>query len=118
LRLVRAGEEVREATELILANVRTPDVRRGDLRAQTAANRLAERRLGELIERRGRDVVLAAVAEVRAYDERRTSEASRAVPAGTRPWWRATSRPRSAWPTPCCWRCPTSSTCRPRARAR
>src|SRR5205823_13549039 len=83
LRLVRAGEEVREATELILANVRTPDVRRGDLRAQTAANRLAERRLGELIERRGRDVVLAAMEEVLAYAERRTREALRAVPDGT-----------------------------------
>ena len=83
LRLVRAGEEVREATELILANVRTPDVRRGDLRAQTAANGLAERRLGELIERRGRDVVLAAMQEVLAYAERRTREALRAVPDGT-----------------------------------
>ena len=41
--------------ELILANVRTPDIRRGDLRAQTAANRLAGRRLEELVERRGRD---------------------------------------------------------------
>ena len=37
-----------------LANVRTPDIRRGDLRAQTAANRLARRRLEELVERRGR----------------------------------------------------------------
>ena len=41
--------------ELILANVRTPDIRRGDLRAQTAANHLAGRRLEELVERRGRD---------------------------------------------------------------
>ena len=40
---LRLGDDV---LELILANVRTPDIRRGDLRAQTAANRLAGRRLG------------------------------------------------------------------------
>ena len=33
---LRLGDDV---LELILANVRTPDIRRGDLRAQTAANR-------------------------------------------------------------------------------
>ena len=49
---LRLGDDV---LELILANVRTPDIRRGDLRAQTAANQLAGRRLEELVERRGRD---------------------------------------------------------------
>jgi N-methylhydantoinase B len=67
---------------LILANVRTPGVRRGDLRAQIAANRLAERRLMELVERRGRDLVLAAFDETLAYAERRTREALREVPDG------------------------------------
>ena len=82
LRLVREGEEAREAMELILANVRTPDVRRGDLRAQMAAHRLAEQRLHELVARRGRDVVLAAMEGVLAYAERRTREALRDVPDG------------------------------------
>jgi len=36
LRLVRRGEDVEETLALIEANVRTPDVRRGDLRAQIA----------------------------------------------------------------------------------
>ncbi len=54
LRLVRRGEPVPDVLDLILANVRTPEVRRGDLRAQLAANALAGRRLAELIERRGR----------------------------------------------------------------
>ena len=53
LRLLRGGEFVDDVLDLILANVRTPDIRRGDLRAQIAANRLAEQRLDELIERRG-----------------------------------------------------------------
>jgi N-methylhydantoinase B len=82
LRLERGGEVVDDVLDLILANVRTPDVRRGDLRAQLASNRLAERRLGELIERRGRDTVLTAFDEVLAYAERRTREALRELPDG------------------------------------
>jgi N-methylhydantoinase B len=82
LRLERAGEVVGDVLDLILSNVRTPAVRRGDLRAQLAANRLAERRLSELVERRGRDIVLAAFDEVLAYAERRTREALRGVPDG------------------------------------
>ena len=77
LRLEREGEVVEDVLDLILANVRTPDVRRGDLRAQLAANRLAERRVAELVERRGRDIVLDAFDEVLAYAERRTREAMR-----------------------------------------
>ena len=69
--------------ELILANVRTPDIRRGDLRAQTAANHLAGRRLEELVERRGRETIEQAFEEVIAYAERRTREALRDVPDGT-----------------------------------
>jgi len=68
--------------ELILANVRTPELRRGDLRAQIAANRLAEQRLRELVERRGRDVVEQAFAEVLGYAERRTREILRELPDG------------------------------------
>jgi N-methylhydantoinase B len=77
---LRLGDDV---LELILANVRTPDIRRGDLRAQTAANRLAGRRLEELVERRGRETVEQAFEEVVAYAERRTREALRDVPDGT-----------------------------------
>ena len=40
VRLVRDGECVDDVLELLLANVRTPDIRRGDLRAQIAANRV------------------------------------------------------------------------------
>ena len=74
VRLEAGGELVADTLALILANVRTPDVRRGDLRAQVAANRLAQRRLSELVERRGRDTVEAAFEEVLAYAERRTRE--------------------------------------------
>ena len=82
LRLVRAHEPVDDTLDLILANVRTPEVRRGDLRAQIAANRLAEERMRELIGRRGLDTVLAAFDDVIAYAERRTREVLSRLPDG------------------------------------
>ena len=86
VRLVRAGEAQDDVLELLLANSRTPRLRRGDFRAQVAANRLAGTRLAELVERRGLGTVLEAFDEVLAYAERRTREALAALPDGT---WRA-----------------------------
>src|SRR5215212_8251549 len=82
VRLVRGGEYVDDVLDLLLANVRTPDLRRGDLRAQIAANNIAEERVGGLIERRSKKVVLAAFDEVVSYAERRTREAIRELPDG------------------------------------
>jgi N-methylhydantoinase B len=82
IRLVRGGEYIDDILDFILANVRTPEIRRGDLRAQIAANRIAEERVGELIERRGEEIVLAAFDEVISYTERRTREAIRELPDG------------------------------------
>jgi len=82
LRLVGGGELDENLLALLLANVRTPDIRRGDLRAQIAANRVAEQRVAELVERRGREVVEAAFGEVLAYTERRTREAIARIPDG------------------------------------
>ena len=82
IRLVRGGEYVSDVLDLLLANVRTPDIRRGDLRAQIAANNIAEQRVRELMERRGRETVLAAFEEVVSYAEKRTREAIRELPDG------------------------------------
>src|SRR5829696_2128969 len=82
VRLVRKGEYVEDVLGLLLANVRTPDLRRGDLRAQIAANNIAEQRINELIESRGKDAVLTAFDEVISYTERRTREAIRELPDG------------------------------------
>ena len=71
-----------EVLTILLANMRNPDERRGDLRAQLAAHRLAERRLAELCERRGRDQVVAAMDELYAYSERRVRTAIYALPDG------------------------------------
>ena len=82
VRLVQGGEYVQDVLDLLLANVRTPAIRRGDLRAQIAANNIAEERIGELIERRDKETVLAAFDEVISYAENRAREAIRELPDG------------------------------------
>jgi N-methylhydantoinase B len=59
-----------ELLTVLLANMRNPDERRGDLRAQLAAHHLAERRLGELCSKHGDDTVRTAMEELYAYSER------------------------------------------------
>jgi N-methylhydantoinase B len=66
----------------LVARMRNPEERRGDLRAQLAAHRLAERRISELCERRGRDEVVAAMAELFAYSERQMRTGIAALPDG------------------------------------
>ena len=82
VRLVQGGEYVQDVLDLLLANVRTPAIRRGDLRAQIAANNIAEERIAELIERRDKETVLAAFDEVISYAEKRAREAVRELPDG------------------------------------
>src|SRR5205085_9998632 len=67
----------------LVARMRNPEERRGDLRAQLAAHRLAERRLAELCDRRGRAAVVAAMAELYAYSERAVRAAIARLPDGT-----------------------------------
>jgi len=71
-----------DAVERIVAQMRNPDERRGDLRAQLAAHRLAERRVEELCARKGRERVAAAMAELLAYSERVVRGALRELPDG------------------------------------
>jgi N-methylhydantoinase B len=68
--------------EGLVGQMRNPDERRGDLRAQLAAHRLAERRVLELCRRRGRDAVMAAMDELYAYSERRIRAGIAALPDG------------------------------------
>jgi N-methylhydantoinase B len=71
-----------ETLEALVARMRNPDERRGDLRAQLAAHRLAERRVDELCARRGRARVAAAMEELLAHSERVVRAAIRELPDG------------------------------------
>jgi N-methylhydantoinase B len=71
-----------DVLELLVARMRNPGERHGDLRAQLAAHRLADRRVAELCARRGSELVLAAMDELYAYSERRVRAAIATLPDG------------------------------------
>ena len=66
----------------LVEQMRNPDERRGDLRAQLAAQRLGARRIAELCARRGREEVAAAMDELIAYSKRRVRAGIAALPDG------------------------------------
>ena len=66
----------------LVAQMRNPDERRGDLRAQLAAQRLASRRVEEMCARHGRQHVAAAMAELHDYSERLVRAGINAMPDG------------------------------------
>ena len=68
--------------DTLVARMRNPEERRGDLRAQLAAHRLAAARIDELCARRGREAVLAAMEGLHAYAERRVRSAIARLPDG------------------------------------
>ena len=70
LRLVSRGTLNVDLEKVILANVRTPDERKGDLGAQLAATLRASERLAELARRYGVEEIIGAMAEVMDYSER------------------------------------------------
>jgi N-methylhydantoinase B len=71
-----------DTLEALVTRMRNPDERRGDLRAQLAAHRLADSRLRELCARRGRATVIAAMDELFAYAERIVRARIAAIPDG------------------------------------
>lgn len=82
IKLWEAGVANEAALALILRNVRTPHERRGDLAAQTAANRIATLRMSELIGRWGLPAVEAHIEALIAYAERMTRAAIETIPDG------------------------------------
>ena len=80
--LVRAGSTQRDVLNMVLANVRTPEEREGDLGAQIASCNTGARRLGELCERYGRARVQRAADELQEYAEQMTRALLASLPAG------------------------------------
>jgi N-methylhydantoinase B len=71
-----------DVLDALVARMRNPDERRGDLRAQLAAHRLAAQRIDELCDRRGTSRVEAAMDALYAYSERRVRAAIAALRDG------------------------------------
>jgi N-methylhydantoinase B len=83
VKLVRAGEMDRDILSMVLANVRTPHEREGDLGAQIAACNLGARRLREISDRYGISRVKAAAADLLDYSAEMMMAFLAQVPAGT-----------------------------------
>src|SRR4029077_168898 len=71
-----------DVLEELVAQMRNPDERRGDLRAQLGGHSLAGRRLDELCARRGQETVEAAMDELHDYSERLVRTAIAKLPDG------------------------------------
>ncbi|MBV8169209.1 MAG: hydantoinase B/oxoprolinase family protein, partial [Alphaproteobacteria bacterium] len=82
VRLYRNGEPDPNVEAIIFANVRTPAERRGDLRAQVAANRRAALRLTALAEKYGADELTRIMAAIMDYSEAMMRQALRRLPDG------------------------------------
>ena len=81
--LVRGGVMDRGLMRLILANVRTPGEREGDLLAQMMSNRRGDARLREIVRKYNMPRVKLNMRELQDYSERMTRAAIRNLPDGT-----------------------------------
>jgi len=82
LRLISRGAVNADLENVILANVRTPDERKGDLGAQLAATLRATERLKTLARRYGAEQLVGYMAQVMDYSERLMRATLKDLPDG------------------------------------
>ncbi len=82
VKMVRFGRMDQDLLMLILANVRTPLERQGDLSAQIAANQRGAQRFTDLLSRYGLEEVAAVEEQLLAYTERMTRRLFESIPDG------------------------------------
>jgi len=82
VKLMTAGEPVRDVFELFLANTRVREEREGDLRAQIAALRVGADRMASLVAASGRARVTAAMDALKDYADRLMRATLRALKPG------------------------------------
>ncbi len=82
VKLLQADEINDDVLQLILANVRTPIERQGDIEAQLAANRIGERRLQEITQKYSIEEINSYMQELCAYASRMVRAFLRNIPDG------------------------------------
>jgi len=82
IKLVAAGETNQAAMDLLLANVRTPEERLGDLNAQIGANQRGAARLSEMTDQYGYQEVNRYMDAMLDYTERMTRRLLETLPDG------------------------------------
>jgi N-methylhydantoinase B len=83
LKLYKAGKINQDIVDIIRMNVRIPSRAMGDLRAQVTAVRTGERRFIQLLDRYGREEVLASIASIMDHCEVSARARTRSIPDGT-----------------------------------
>jgi N-methylhydantoinase B len=83
VRLIRQGQVDEDLFRLLLANVRTPQERAGDIWAQIAANRIGEQRMQSLVQRYGLADVHGYMRALVEYTERLTRRLLQELPDGS-----------------------------------
>ncbi|KYK37165.1 MAG: 5-oxoprolinase [Theionarchaea archaeon DG-70] len=82
VKLYQKGELDTDILKFILRNVRTPDERKGDLKAQVSACEIGKRRIKELSSKYGKEMIAESFNEVMDYSERRMRKKIKEFPAG------------------------------------
>ncbi|MFB6080466.1 MAG: hydantoinase B/oxoprolinase family protein [Haloferacaceae archaeon] len=82
VRAVEDWEYREEVLDFLLRNVREPEMRRGDYRAQLGANRIGEERFAALHDRHGTGAVETRLDDLLDYTERRVRAAIADLPDG------------------------------------
>src|SRR3990172_1782470 len=82
VKFVLRHRPVKEIEAILTANSRTPEVVLGDIRGQVGSGRLGERRVAELMERYGKETVIASTELLSSYTENRVRKAIASWPDG------------------------------------
>jgi N-methylhydantoinase B len=83
VKLYERGKLVQALWEILLFNVRLPDLNAGDLQAMLAGCWMGEKRVREMFARYGKSVVLGAFDEIHSQAEQLMRSRIRALPDGT-----------------------------------
>ena len=81
--LVRRGKLVQDVVDVIMSNIRVPEERLGDMRAQLGALSIGEQRLTALLDKYGERTVGAVIVEMRRRSETLMRAHIEAIPDGT-----------------------------------
>ena len=82
IKLFDQGEPIQSLLDIIRANVRTPEMSIGDMYAQVASMRIAERRFQEMCSKYGVDLVLRGIDALLDYGEQLTRQELKKLPDG------------------------------------
>jgi N-methylhydantoinase B len=82
IKIFNEGVPNQSLIDLIRANVRTPDMTIGDMYAQAASLRIAEKRFQELCDKHGVDNVLAGVETLMDHSEQLVRQEIKKIPTG------------------------------------